>query len=534
MGTPKNQGRSVMLYDPSDPHDPRRRSPSEFFEEEIWDLQAQCATLRGFVKAAWHVLEPGTALIWGPHLDAVCDHVEAVIVGEDVRNVAGLPWSQNLRINVPPGTMKSLILAVFAPAWMWIKRPDWRVICASGNPRVVERDASKCRDLLKSEWYQRVFAPSWKFADDSDAKLLFRNTAKGFRQGVTVAAPITGDRADCLIIDDPNDAADVVSKAERDRVNYWYTYAFANRVNNLDKSTRLIIMQRLHEEDLTGYLTATEGDNWAHLLIPMEFEPDGPSTKPTFLGWTDRRSVDGESICPIRFTEKSLAGEKRRMGAAGYAGQYQQRPSPAEGNKYLRTWWRFWREDGAPIKQTRPKGCNDYDAMIVPKAFDEVLESWDLTFKGALQNDWVVGIKVGRLGAKKFILGRIRRKMGFGKAKEAIFELHGRPPLAWEVIVEDKANGPAVIEELQKDMAGLIPVDPRGGKEARSAIVEPQVEAGDWYLPDGATWLEEWIDEFATFPNAKHDDQVDALSQAGVRLSAASAALAYAQAMCSK
>lgn len=523
-------GSSVVLYEPSKP----REHASELSQRAIGLLRRQCETLSGFVKSAWHIMEPGTALVWGPHLDAVCEHVEAVLAGEDAQRAKGKEWVQNLVINVPPGTMKSLILAVFAPAWKWTTNPGWRVICASGNPRVVERDASKCRDLLKSDWYQKVFEPQWKFADDSDAKLLFRNTAKGFRQGVTVAAPITGDRADCLIIDDPNDAADVTSKAERDRVNYWYTYAFANRVNNLDKSTRLLIMQRLHEEDLTGYLRSNEPDAWASLVIPMDFEPEGPSTKPTFLGWLDWRSADGASVCPIRFTDKALAGERKRMGAAGYAGQYQQRPSPAEGNRYLRAWWRFWREDGQPVRQTRPKGCNEYDAALAPKTFDEVIESWDLTFKGALQNDWVVGVKIGRVGAKKYVLGRIRRKMGFGKAKAAIAELNGRPPLSWEILVEDKANGPAVIEELQKDLAGIIAVDPRGGKEARSALLEPQVEAGDWYLPDGATWLEEWIDEFATFPNAKFDDQVDATSQAAVRLSAASAALAYAQAMCSR
>jgi predicted phage terminase large subunit-like protein len=526
MGTPKKQGRSEVLYDPSKPPP----HASELSARAIARIRVQCESLSGFVRAAWHVLEPGTPLVWGPHLDAVCDHVQAVITGDP----ESPGWVQNLMINVPPGTMKSLILAVFAPAWMWIDRPQWRVICASGNPRVVERDASKCRDLLKSEWYQRVFTPPWRFADDSDAKLLFRNTAKGFRQGVTVAAPITGDRADCLIIDDPNDAADVVSKAERDRVNYWYTYAFANRVNNLDRSTRLLIMQRLHEEDLTGYLRAQEPDNWASLIIPMEFEADGPSTKPTALGWVDWRYTEGESLCPIRFTEKALSGEKRRMGAAGYAGQYQQRPSPAEGNKFLRTWWRFYREDGQPVKQTRPKGCNEYDARVLPKVFDQVVESWDLTFKGALENDWVVGIKVGRVGADKYVLGRIRRKMGFGKSKEAVKEMHARPPLAWEVCVEEKANGAGVIEELKAEIPGLIGFNPKTSKEERAAIMEPQVEAGNWFLPDGATWVDEWIDEFALFPNGKFDDQVDAASQATARLSQSSAALSYAQTMCSK
>lgn len=479
-----------------------------------WELsgveRALCKkSLVEFVKAGWHVLEPSTPLLWNWHLDAICRHVQALI-----EDAPGTP--QNLLMNVPPGTMKSLVTSVFLPAWVWLRRPDWRACFASGTPAVVTRDSMKCRALIKSQWYQETFKPEWQVSKDQDEKQLFSNTAGGFRQGVGAGGAITGVRADCLLVDDPNDAREVHSKAHRTAINErWWDAAFHNRIADPARSKRIVIMQRLHEEDLAGYLLAKEGAQWAHLCLPMEF--DREMVKRTWLGWEDPRTADGELLFPQRFTKEYLDGERMTLGSAGYAGQMQQRPAPAAGNRFKREWWRFWSPTGEA--QLRPKGTT----AVPPKRFnpaidkyDEIVSSWDCSFKDGDENDFVVGITVYRVGALRYVVDRYRAKAGLGATVAAV-QQQAKDWNPYEVLVEDKANGSAVVELLQSQVDGILAVNPKGGKEARAAVLEPKIEAGQWLLPEGASWLDEWIDEFAGFPLGKHDDQVDAASQLEAR-----------------
>jgi predicted phage terminase large subunit-like protein len=502
-------------------------------------------SLARFVSAGWHILEPSTPLEWSWHLDAVCAHVEALLLdrpgpcrscgaappprasGAIQSRCAGCggeftPCPQNLLINVPPGSMKSLIFSVFAPAWMWLHRPSWRAIYASGTPSVVTRDSLKCRNLIKSEWYQKTFQPKWKIRSDQDEKQHFANDAGGFRMGLGAGGSVTGERADFLGVDDPNGADEIHSKAHRTTVNEnWWDAAFHNRVANPTSSKRGLIMQRLHEEDLAGHVLSKEKGKWGHLVIQMEYETDAetrPGDKPTWLGWTDPRTKDGEVLAP-RFTPEFLAGERQTLGSSGFAGQMQQRPVNAEGNRFKREWWRFYTRRGAQTASpNRPKGCFMGAPRHLPRHFDEVLGSWDCTFKDSDGSDWVVGIVLGRVGADKYLLARKREHLGFTATKKAIKQQRTDYPECWEIIIEDKANGTAVIEELQREISGIIAVNPLGGKEARAAAIEPQVEAGNVFLDEDAEWLGEWVDEFAAFPRGKHDDQVDALSQALIKL----------------
>lgn len=467
-------------------------------------------SLTEFVKAAWHVIEPATPLLWNWHLDAICVHVQALI-----EDKPGTP--QNLLMNVPPGTMKSLVTSVFLPAWVWLRRPSWRACFASGTPSVVTRDSLKCRALIKSEWYQKTFAPEWQISKDQDEKQLFSNTAGGLRQGVSAGGAITGVRADCLLADDPNNASDIHSKAHRTSINEnWWDAAWHNRIADPARSKRIIIMQRLHEEDLAGYLLAKEGDQWAHLCLPMEFDKN--LSKTTWLGWTDPRRREGELLFPQRFDAAYLESERKTLGSAGYAGQMQQRPAPAAGNRFKREWWRFWAADGQ-MKQRPTGSCAVPPVRFNPAIdrFDEVVGSWDCSFKDGDENDYVVGLTVYRVGALRYVVARYRNKSGLGATVEAVRQ-QARDWKPYEVLVEDKANGSAVVELLQSEVDGILAVNPKGGKEARAAVLEPKVEAGQWLLPEGAEWLGEWMDEFASFPLGKHDDQVDAASQLEARL----------------
>jgi predicted phage terminase large subunit-like protein len=443
-------------------------------------------------------------------MDAVCRHLEAIVLNEVGPDGEECP--QNLLITIPPGSSKSLLTSVFLPSWVWLFRPSWRAIFASGTPSIVTRDSLKCRSIIKSDWYQETFEPTWKISADQDEKHLFSNTAGGFRLGVGAGSSVTGARADVLFCDDANDAKEVHGKAHRTAINErWWDAAFHNRVANPSTSKRIVIMQRLHEEDLAGYLLEHEKGQWEHLCIPMEFDPDGPGTKKTWIGWTDPRTTSGELMFPSRFTPDYITKERLTLGSAGYAGQMQQRPSPAGGDKFHRDWWRFWSPTGT--NQPRPKGCSEVPSKRFNPSvdhIDELIASVDCTFKEGDDKDFVVSLIVARVGACRYVLEVFRKQAGFSETQRAIAQQARDWPRLDAILIEDKANGSAVIETLSADIPGIIPVEPCGGKEARAAILEPKVEAGNWYLPEGAEWLDDWCEEFAMFPHGRWDDRIDA------------------------
>lgn len=469
-------------------------------------------SLSRFVQGAWHVVEPSTPLVWSWHLDVLCNHVQALF-----EDAPGTP--QNLAISIPPGSCKSLVVSVFLPAWMWLKRPSWRALYASGAPTVVTRDSMRCRTVVKSDWYTKTFTPEWKISSTQDEKQYYENTAGGWRKGVAAGAGITGERADALVIDDPNSASEIHSAAHRRGINEnWYEAAFQSRIADPAKSKRCLIQQRLHAEDLTGFLLTREKGQWSHLVMQMEYDAKGPGDRPTWLGWSDPRKSEGELLMPSRFTPAFLAAQRLALGSYNYSGQMQQLPSPAQGGRFKREWWRFWSPTGQ--MQARPQGCSQVPPIRFNPAvdrYDELIGSWDLSFKGGDHNDYVAGVTVYRVGAKRFVVALYHEHAGFRQAQDAILQQSQDWPRIEAVLVEEAANGAAVVETLASVIPCLIPVKPLGGKEARAAIMEPRVEAGSWYLPEGAEWLGEWIEEFASFPLGKHDDIVDSAGHAEAR-----------------
>lgn len=481
-------------------------------------------SLAEFIRQGWHVLEPGADLHWNWHIDAIADHVQAVL--EDwMRRQKDETFQQriqNLLINVPPGTAKSRIVSVYTPAWMWIRWPTWRAIFLSANPRVALRDSVYCRDLIESKWYRERFEPNWTLKQDQDAKGLYANTQGGYRQAQGITAKITGDRADAIFVDDPHDAEEVHSDAKRLEVLERWDQAIANRVNDLRTSVRIGIMQRLHAADWSGHVLGHGG--WEHLRLPMEFEPKPPCECPsckrgeTVIGWTDPRTEAGELLFPKRFPRDVLDAERTRLGSAGYAGQHQQNPRVAGGNILQESWFKQrWRRTSLPPK------------------WDQVLISVDCSFKGkeaaksSKGPDYVSMQVWGRVGSRKFLLKRRHGQWGFTQTVAQLKELRAEAAREYRdtfagaiaVLVEDKANGPAVIDSLKDQVPGLIAVEPEGSKEARAHAVSPTVEAGDVILPDDdeVPWVKELIDELTHFPKWAHDDDTDAFTQALRRMS---------------
>jgi predicted phage terminase large subunit-like protein len=494
-------------------------------------------SLAEFVKAGWNVLHPEGGLLWSWHMDVLCAELEAQHGGDLIREnpktgervvsvprtcrnpltETEIPWTQDVVFNVPPGTSKSMLTSVFLPAWMWLRRPGWRAIFGSANPNVALRDSLFCRNLMESDWYQKL-KPGWAFAPDQNAKGFYLNNRGGFRMSLSVGAKITGTRADALFVDDPLDANQITETELLAAINWW-DKAFGNRLASPEFGTRTIIMQRLHEIDLSGHVL--EGKTARHVVLPMEHDPALPfyyaGDPRRHPGLCEKLGLDPHLLHPKRFPPAVLVSERKRLRETGYAGQMQQHPVPAAGNKFQRAWWRFWRPDGVPGLK-RPEGCKtpeDSPSAVLPAdfRFDEVTISVDANFKESEKADPVVVSAVGRKGPNRYLLDRFREPCGFGKTKAAIKNARTKYPRARRILIELKANGDAIVEDLKAEITGVIGIDPEGGKEARAAVMEPVVESGNWWLPEHAPWLDELVSEFALFPKGKHDDQVDSLSQ---------------------
>jgi predicted phage terminase large subunit-like protein len=489
-------------------------------------IAEQCTrSLAEFVKRAWNVLEPSTPLIWNWHLDVLCDHAQGILEEWQRCRTAQVahPWP-SLAVAVPPGSMKSRIFSVCLLPWWWLHCPDFRAIYVSGNPRAALRDSTFCRQLIESEWYEQTFSPAWRLGPDSgdlhrlkdwdmakdqNAKSLFRNTANGSRLAIGARARIVGERGDLLLVDDPQDATQ--GKADREAVNEWWDTAANSRVNDLRLSVRILVQQRLHEDDLTGHIFAQPNTTWQRLILPAEYDPELAALCTDVLGFQDPRTEVGELLFPTRLSREVLEQERSKPGGESvYQSQYNQRPAPMGGLIFNPAWWRFWRlehEAEHPDPDMRAR------TVVRPETFDDEAMSVDCTFKKTAGSDLVASGHWGKSGAQSFLLDLVWERMGFTETVDAVRAQRDEAPDVTAVIIEDKANGSAVIDVLGKEIAGVIGVNPRGSKEERAAATSRQVEAGQVFLPLHAPWLSRYLAEHTAFPKGKHDDAVDQQSQ---------------------
>lgn len=441
-------------------------------------------SLAYFVQKSWKVIEPNTPLDWNWHIDVICEHVQAFLEGRLDK--------KNLLINVPPGSMKSTIVSVCAPAWMWAKDPYWSGIFASGNQSVGMRDSIKCRDIIQSNWYQLVFSPDWTLSKDQNEKGLYKNTKTGFRQTLTAGGGVTGARAHHTFVDDPNDAQQIYSDAHRIKVNeLWFDSAFSNRLKNMEEGGICLIQQRLHDEDLTGHILRKASQDWEHLVIRSESRFGIPQPQ-TSLDWIDPRTEEGEIFFEKRYSKEMLEKELRTKGSNNYNGQYLQITAPASGNIIQKEWLQI-------------------DTYTTQSNW-EIYISLDATFKDSKGSDYVaIGVWGWDLKTNhKYLIENIKKRMGFVETKKTLIELNQkfRPK---STLVEDKANGSAIIDELKNAMT-LIAINPKESKLSRTNSICPMLEAKQVHLLK-ANWNQDFIDECASFPNGAHDDQVDQMTQ---------------------
>lgn len=436
----------------------------------------------GFVREAWHVLEPNTPLVWNWHLDALCAHLEAISDGRINR----------LLINVPPGSSKSMIVSVLWPAWEWGPkgRRSLRYLTTSFAEDSVKRDTRKQRDLTLSEWYRSLWP---EVVLVRTGEISFANRDTGTREG-TPFGSLTAKRGDRLIIDDPHSTKTAESEAERAATVRQFREGALNRLNDQERSAIVVVMQRLHEQDVSGAILKL-GMGFEHLMLPMEFEPG--RTALTRIGFKDPRSQDGELLDPVRFPRKVVDDLKKGLGSYAYAGQYQQRPAPREGGLFKRQW--------LPIVEA------------VPNDIVQWCRAWDIgATKGG--GDPTAGVKVGRSRDGVFyITDVVRGQEGPAEVERMILAtatLDGTG-VTLRIPQDPGAAGKAYAQTLIRMLAGypVKAVAPTGDKTTRATPAAAQAEAGNVRLLRGP-WNEAFMDELCTFPAGAHDDQVDAFADA--------------------
>jgi predicted phage terminase large subunit-like protein len=457
-------------------------APKQLRPEQI---AAREMTLYQFVRWCWQILEPATPFVDNWTIGALCDHMQALLDGK--------LGKQNLMALVPPGFAKSTVVSVAAPVWKWIKDPAWRAMQASGNDRVSIRDSLKRRQLIEGAPYRRTFSISWRLAADANLKTRYANTAMGFHQALSTGQRVTGDRADHLGIDDPQDAATIQSEAEREAVERFYFEAYANRLSNMQTGTRALIMQRLHSLDLAGLILEREGNAWEVLTIPQEWD-EGRRTV-TSLGWSDPRKADGELAFPLRYPKEVVDAERVRLGRSAYASQHQQQPFDAEGEIFRVSNVQLW-PTGTPMP-----------------IFTRRILSLDTAFSVKSTADYSVMIELGQFDRGVMVLSCLRKRLEYPQLKQAAVQLAALGGIS-AVLIEDKASGQSLVQDLQQSTS--LPVKPikvDTDKVTRAHVVVPTVEAGRIFAPADAPWLNDFLTELAAFPKGVHDDQVDAFTQ---------------------
>lgn len=440
-----------------------------------------------FIRLAWPSIIPDK-LQWNWHIDAVAEHLQAVSKGEINR----------LLINIPPGTSKSTITGVMYPAWLWGPggQPHHRYIGAAHEQGLAIRDNRLMRELVLSEWYQELWPTTLK--GDQNEKLYFENDSRGFRQACAVSS-MTGRRGHTIAWDDPLSPAKANSPAHREEAIRILTETVPTRLNDPDKSAIIVVMQRLHEDDPSGYILSKQL-GYEHLCIPMEFEPERRKT--TSIGWTDPRTKDGELLDANRFPAHVVARDKVAMGSYAWAGQMQQRPSPRGGGLLKDEWWKYydvlpplkWRGIWADTAQ-KAKESSDYS----------VFQCWGETEDGrAVLVDQVRG----KWEAPELLA---QARAFWQKHKEDKSERIG---YLRSFRVEDKVSGTGLIQTLSREGIPVQGIQRSVDKVTRVMDIAPSVEAGLVILPRKAAFLSDFLSETAAFPNGKNDDQVDPLSDA--------------------
>ena len=456
----------------------QQTSPDPYFDLD--DLRPKLARkhLLNFVLHTYPEYEPH----WFHRL--ICRKLDALYAGT----------IKNLMVFMPAQHGKTELTSRRFPAYCLGRNPDLKIAicCYSGD--LASNINRHVQRIIDEPAYRELF-PETKLSSSKsaskDVQGFVRNASEfevvgytGSVKSVGVMGALSGNHVDIAIIDDPiKDAMEGRSSVDRARKWDWYNEVLNLRLHN--NSRKLLIMTRWNEDDLAGRILAHE-TGWEVVSLPYIKE-----AAPTE---DDHRQI-GEALWPDRHSvEKAMQIKKNSERA--FASLCQQRPAPIEGGLFKRAWFRYFKKTGLPVR------------------FDTIIQSWDCTFNDAATSDYVVGQVWGKKGAEAYLIDMVRGQWSFTDTMKQIRLLTEKYPLSSRKLIEDKANGSAIIDTLKKEISGIIPISPTESKESRASAVSFVVEAGNIFLPEEASWLPDFIEELCVFPNGRHDDMVDALSQA--------------------
>ena len=438
--------------------------------------------LHTFIERTFYELNPETEFKPNWHIEVIAAELEECARGETTR----------LIINVPPRSLKSQAASVAFPAWLLGQNPSAQIICASYGQDLANKHAMDCRAVISSSFYRSIFPT--RLSSQRQAVQEFMTTQKGVRLATSVGGVLTGRGADFIIIDDPLKPDEALSETQRNAANAWYDHTLYSRLNDKNTGCIILIMQRLHEDDLVGHVIGQ--GNWKVLRFPAIAEEDETYAIQTTLGPRQFRRRVGEALHPGRESLEMLQNIREIQGEYNFAGQYQQAPAPLGGGMVKAGWFKTYKQSDLPAK------------------YETVVQSWDTANKATELSDFSVCTTWGLKDRNIYLLHVFRRRLDYPNLKRAVEE----QALAYKpktILIEDKASGTQLIQELvHGGVHGVQRYEPNMDKSQRLHTASSSIENGFVYLPEKAEWLPEYLHELTTFPNSKHKDQADSTSQA--------------------
>lgn len=436
-----------------------------------------------FTERAFYELNPNETFQHNWHLEVIASELEACRNGEQTRSI----------FNTPPRSLKSLFASVCFPAFHLGHNPSAKIICVSYAQDLADKHARDFRTILNSGWYQNLF-PNCRLLSPRQALQELVTTQHGFRLATSVGGALTGMGADLVVIDDPLKPDEALSNIQRKAVNNWFDHTLYSRLNDKKRGRIILIMQRLHEDDLVGHVVAMEP--WTLVRFPAIAEGDEIHVIPTVHGVRRFQRREGEALHPEREPIEVLNRIRATIGEYNFASQYQQAPTPLGGGIVKIAWFKT------------------YAAADLPARFDLILQSWDTANKPTELCDYSVCTTWGLREKHIYLLHVFRKRLGYPELKRAVQEQADAfgPKI---ILLEDKGSGTQLIQELIREgMHTIKSYEPRMDKATRMNTVTPTIENGFVHLPDDAGWLAEYLHELASFPKGKFDDQADSTSQA--------------------
>lgn len=438
--------------------------------------------LVAFIERAFYELNPDKIYSPNLHIEALATALEKCRRGEITRLV----------VNLPPRSLKSHSITIAFAAYLLGHKPSSEIICISYGLDLAEQLARSGRKLMASKFYQYIF-PKTKISPDRQAVNDHWTTANGFRMATSTGGTLTGRGGDFIIIDDPQKPDETKSEQYRNSVNGWFDNTVLSRLNNKKTGCIIIVMQRLHQDDLVGHVLQ-QGD-WHVVSFPAIATEEKTHIIESPLGKSTFHRLPGDVLHPDHEPMEVLDRMRRDIGELEFSAQYQQEPLPAGGSIVKTSWIRNY--------------------SLRPVHFDRIVQSWDTANKAAELNDYSVCTSWGVAGTCFYLLDVFRQRLNYPELKSAVVTLAKRHE-ADTVLIEDKASGTQLIQELQGIIFGVIPYTPdhKMEKEVRLLAQTSLFEGGNVLLPESAPWRETYVTEITCFPSTKYDDQVDSTSQA--------------------